>query len=214
MAVLFGQRAVVDRRYYAWCFPSTAGHAITGPRVAHAGWTQELQALECLVVHTDNVIVEYIIREYRAGDAGGLRACMVELQDFERTIDPRVRPGDAMADAYCEQMHAHCREAVGRVFVAEHNGSVVGFVAVVAHEPFTSLDDPPGTYALITDLAVLSSNRNQGIGRRLVEQAEIFARTAGATELRIGVLTQNTGARRLYLDAAFVPHLEVLTKPL
>jgi ribosomal protein S18 acetylase RimI-like enzyme len=160
------------------------------------------------------LIVEYVIREYSVGDVAGLRACMVELQDFERTIDPRILPGDAMADAYCEQMHAHCREAVGRVFVAEQNGNVVGFVAVVAHEPFTSLDDPPGTYALITDLAVLSSNRNQGIGRRLLEQAEIFARSEGATELRIGVLTQNAAALGLYLDLAFAPHLEILAKRL
>ena len=139
---------------------------------------------------------------------------MVELQEFERTIDARILPGDAMADAYCEQMLSHCREAVGRVFVAEQNGTVVGFVAVVAREPFTSLDDPPGTYALVTDLAVLSNNRNRGIGRRLLEQAENFARAEGAAELRIGVLTQNTAARQLYLDAAFVPHLEILAKRL
>src|SRR5688572_4123348 len=153
-----------------------------------------------------------LIREYRDQDSGDMRRCMIALQDFERTIDPRVLPGETIADAYCEQIHAHCHFAAGRVFVAEHAGAVVGFVAVLAHEPFTSLDDPPGTYALISDLVVLEQYRNQGIGRRLLERAEEYARAAGATELRIGVLTQNDAARRLYLDAAFVPHVEILIK--
>jgi len=46
----------------------------------------------------------------------------------------------------------------------------------------------------------------------MTQRAEEYARAAGATELRIGVLTQNDAARRLYHDAAFVPHVEILIK--
>ena len=154
------------------------------------------------------------IREYGVADAAALRRCVVALQEFERTIDPGLRPGETMADAYCERMHARCGEAVGRIFVAELAGTVIGFVTVLAHEAFTDLDDPPGTYGLVTDLAVLPPHRKQGVGRRLLERAEDFAREAGATELRIGVLAQNTAARRLYLAAEFAPHLEILSKRL
>ena len=108
------------------------------------------------------------IREYRPGDATGLRRCVVVLQEFERGIDPRLRPGDSMADAYCAQLHARCGAAGGHVFVAELSGGVIEF--------------------------------------------EAAARAAGAPELRIGVLAQNVAARRLYLAAAFVPHVEILTK--
>jgi GNAT superfamily N-acetyltransferase len=153
-----------------------------------------------------------VIRAYQEDDAAGLRQCVVALQEFERTIDPRILPGEEIADAYCEQIHSRCREADGRVFVAANDEAVVGFVAVLAHETFTALDDPPGTFALITDLVVLEPYRNRGIGRLLLERAESYARGAGARELRIGVLTHNTSARRLYLDAAFMPHLEILVK--
>jgi GNAT superfamily N-acetyltransferase len=78
--------------------------------------------------------------------------------------------------------------------------------------PFTELDDPPGYYALITDLVVLEPHRGRGIGRRLLEKAEAYAKQAGATELRIGVLANNGTARRLYLEVGFRPHLEVLNK--
>jgi ribosomal protein S18 acetylase RimI-like enzyme len=117
-----------------------------------------------------------------------------------------------MADDYCAQMQIRCGEAHGRILVAERQGSVVGFVTVLARQPFTELDDPLGTYAVITDLVVLEPFRGLGIGRRLLEDAEAFARAAGATELRIGVLAHNERARQLYLASGFAPHLEVFAK--
>jgi GNAT superfamily N-acetyltransferase len=157
-------------------------------------------------------IVDALIRPYRPDDASAVRHCVTELQEFERVLDPRLRPGQAIADDLCERMHAWCREAEGRLFVAEQDGTVVGFVCVLAREPFTDLDDPPGTYALVTDLIVLPPWRGRGIGRRLLESAEMFARNAGAREFRIGVLSRNLAARRLYLAAGFQPHVEIFAK--
>lgn len=154
------------------------------------------------------------IREFEPRDEAAVRACVVALQDFERTIEPRLRPGGAVADGYLAQIHRRCREADGRIFVAEVEARVVGFVAVLAREPFTELDDPLGTYALVTDLIVMLPHREHGIGGLLLAAAEAFARQEGARELRIGVLSQNTAARRLYLNAAFVPYHETFTKRL
>jgi len=153
-----------------------------------------------------------IIRDYQHSDAAALRRCVVVLQETERAIDPLLVPGETMADRYCGRIHERCREAAGRVYVAEEENAVVGFVTVLAKEPFMELDDPPGHYALITDLVVLESHRGRGIGRRLLERAEVYAKQAGATELRVGVLTNNRTARRLYLDVGFQPHLEIFTK--
>jgi GNAT superfamily N-acetyltransferase len=153
-----------------------------------------------------------VIRQYQPNDAAAMRQCVVALQEFERSLDERLRPGEAMADAYCDHIHARCRTADGQVFVAELDGTVVGIVAVMARETFTELDEPPGTYALVTDLVVLPPYQRRGIGRLLLERAESFVRAAGAQELRIGVLARNVAARRLYLAAEFAPHVEVLAK--
>lgn len=153
-----------------------------------------------------------LIREYRRADALALRQCVVELQECERVLDSRLRPGETMADAYCDRLHARCVEADGKLFVAEQDGAVVGFVAVLSLEAFTELDEPPGTYAFISDLVVLSPYRGRGIGRQLLQRAEAFAREADARELRIGVLAENLGARRLYLASGFLPHLEIFVK--
>ena len=155
-----------------------------------------------------------VIREYEASDVEAVRRCIVELQEFERAIDSRLRPGELIADEYWSQVQRRCTDRNGCVFVAEIEAAVVGFVAVLAEEQFTELDDPPGRYALVTDLMVVAPFRGRGIGRRLIERAEAFARSAGVGELRIGVLSANQPARQLYLSAGFAPHLEIFTKPL
>src|SRR5215510_6194875 len=153
-----------------------------------------------------------IIRQYQHSDAAALRQCVIVLQEAERAIDPLLLPGAVIADRYCERIYERCREAAGKIFVAEEDSEVVGFVTVLARESFTELDDPPGHYALITDLVVLEPYRGRGIGRQLLVNAEAYAMHAGAIELRIGVLANNGPARRLYIHAGFQPHLEVFTK--
>ena len=154
------------------------------------------------------------IRNYQDTDAAALRRCVVVLQDFERRIDARMIPGEVIADRYCERIHERCCECAGRAYVAELESEVVGFIAVLARQPFTELDEPPGYHALITDLVVLEPYRGRGIGRRLLDHAETYAKEAGATELRIGVLANNHSARNRYLGSGFLPHLEILTKRL
>jgi GNAT superfamily N-acetyltransferase len=87
-------------------------------------------------------------------------------------------------------------------------------VCVLAEEKFTGLDDPPGNYALVTDLAVLDPFRRRGIGRLLLDAAELYARDANANELRISVLSRNAAARSFYLAKQFEPYLEILSKSL
>lgn len=154
------------------------------------------------------------IREYRDPDAVGLRACIVALQDYERSIDPRLLPGDTIADAYRAILQARGAESQGTIFVADRQGAIIGFVAVLAHVLQTELDEPPGTYALVSDLMVMPACRGHGIGRALLQHGERYARTAGATELRVGVLSDNPGAHGLYRTAGFAPYFELLVKRL
>ncbi|HEX6052190.1 MAG TPA: GNAT family N-acetyltransferase [Gemmatimonadaceae bacterium] len=155
-----------------------------------------------------------LIREYRDSDAPGVRECVVELQEFERRIDPRLRPGESIADAYVAQMFERCRSWAGTMLVAESSGVIAGIVVVYTRVPFEEFDDPPGEFALVSDLVVRSRFRRSGIGAALLAEAEHYAREAGATELRIGVLSENRAAHDLYVRAGFAPYLVTLAKPL
>ena len=154
------------------------------------------------------------IRPYRPADDRACRACVVELQEAERRVDPRLRAGDSMADAYLARMHSRCRDYAGAILVAEYGGPVVGLVMVLTRVPFESLDEPPGDYALVAELVVRAEYRGRGIGRALLHAAEAHARGSGARELRIGVLSGNRAARRLYRAEGFAPYIETLSKPL
>jgi len=157
----------------------------------------------------------HMIREYQPGqDTPSLRDCIVELQEFERRIEPALSAGTTMADAYLAYLLERCSEYRGKVFVAEVDRRVVGFVCVWARVQPTEPDEPPAEYAYISDLVVLPSFRQHGLGRALLERAEGYAREQKAMRIRIEVLAQNLIARRLYLDLGFRERRIELSKDL
>src|SRR5262245_50405323 len=156
-----------------------------------------------------------VIREYQPQqDTSSLRECIVELQEFERRIEPALPAGTAMADAYLAYILERCREYCGKVFVAEVDHKVVGFVSVWARVQPTEPDEPPTEYAYISDLVVLASFRQRGLGRVLLRRAEDYARDQQARVIRIGVLARNGIARQLYLDVGFTERRIELSKDL
>lgn len=155
------------------------------------------------------------IRQYRGGtDDAALRCLEVELQEFERTVEPALPPGEAMADAYIAHLFACCAKWQGRMFVAEDDGVVAGFVCVYGRCPQEELDESPEPYAFVSDLVVMPAHRNTGIGQRLLATAEAYARECGVAELKIGVLQRNGGALRLYERLGFRQYRIELTKRL
>jgi ribosomal protein S18 acetylase RimI-like enzyme len=144
------------------------------------------------------------IREFdRARDDRAVRRCFVELQDFERGLDPRMPPGERIADAYLALLFERCRRFDGVVLVAEQGGAVVGFVAVWTRWRSDEPDDDPAPLAFVSDLVVSAPQRRRGIGRALLRAAEACARQAGAPALRLSVKADNAGARALYAREGF-----------
>jgi len=154
-----------------------------------------------------------IVAYRREAHAAGLRACFVELQDFERTLEPEMPPGGRVADEYLERMLDRCRTWDGAVFVALVAGEVTGFVCVWARVP-PEPDEPGRPYAFVSDLVVLERRRGRGIGRALLAAAERHARAASAAVLRLDVMVGNGAARRLYEDEGFAPRRVEMAKPL
>ena len=138
--------------------------------------------------------------------------CIAELQDAERAIDGRLRPGRSIALNYLDAMLEDCRRYAGQIFVLEVYGAMAGFTTVFARVPFERLDEPPGDCALVAELLVRREYRRRGYARALLAHGERYAASQGAAELRIGVLSGNTAARALYLDFGFMPYVETLSK--
>jgi ribosomal protein S18 acetylase RimI-like enzyme len=137
------------------------------------------------------------IREYRPEDIEQVHACFVELQDFLHRLEPNILAGRA-AGKYFDFMLARCAETSGKVFVAEVDNQVVGFVCVWGKSTSEDLDEEPVEYAFISDLVVLPAYRSQGIGPLLLQAAEAYARAQGAASLELEVLVKNEPALRVY----------------
>ena len=135
--------------------------------------------------------------------AQALRDCAIELQDYERELDPRMPSGLDIIDEYIPQMMQRCKSCLGQIFVAEVDGSIAGYVTVLAKVSSGELEDGDIEYGLVADLVVKRDFRGAGIGRALLESAESYAVDNDVKWLRIAVLAANRSAKELYSNMGF-----------
>lgn len=154
------------------------------------------------------------VRTYRPEDQDRVKHCIIKLQDFERVLEADRVEGERVVERYFQELQKAYHHNSGRMFVAEVEEEVVGFINVqFEHESqiyISTLVD----YAYISDIVVLQAYRGRGLGTMLLQQAEAFARQQGATVLKIGVLARNQQAADVYQHAGFRPYEIVLLKQL
>ncbi len=139
----------------------------------------------------------------RLKDQGQLRACIVELQDDLRQIDPRMPAGKEIVDEYFEHIYQKCIECDGDILVADTGSEIAGYALVLAKVVSDEIDDGRLEYGLIADLVVMRKFRGLGIGGELLEAAESYAKCHAVKWLRIGVLADNDLAWELYQSRGF-----------
>jgi GNAT superfamily N-acetyltransferase len=155
-----------------------------------------------------------IIREYNpARDYPALRACFVELQAWEQSLEPGLPAPEDAADRYLAEVFRNCAESSGRIFLAESDGASAGFVCVIA-KAIPSADDGIEPYAYISDLIVRAAYRGRGVGRALMLKAESYAREFGIGQIKVGVLVRNESAHAFYRAGGFRDYTVQLVKPL
>jgi ribosomal protein S18 acetylase RimI-like enzyme len=153
-----------------------------------------------------------LIREYKAEDAQQVMACIVELQDYCRRIDSQIADGKTVAEKYLGYLLAQCVETDGKMYVVERDHKVVGMVCVFGKVQSDAVDEEDYEYAYISDLVVLASERNKGLGRALLKRAEEYARSKAAKILRLSVHAGNQAARDLYLGYGFQEKVVIMQK--
>jgi GNAT superfamily N-acetyltransferase len=89
--------------------------------------------------------------------------------------------------------------AATRIWIAELDGSVVG---VATARQFLGLHVTPPV-AWLTMLVVEERVRGRGVGRRLVAEAEAWARAIGATRLSLTSAVHRKEAHQFYLNLGY-----------
>ena len=132
----------------------------------------------------------HVIRKYTKEDVEGIKKCLIELQDFERIMDPNRLQGMEVAHEYLEHLLEIAQQEKGNVFVVEINGNIVGMISVYIekdHKHFRKVH----TFAYISDIFVLPEYRNQGIIKELIEKAEEYAKSKNVHMIQTAVLSDH-----------------------
>jgi GNAT superfamily N-acetyltransferase len=141
-----------------------------------------------------------------ARDRPAVLALGVELQEHERALRPSRRPGEATVGEYLARIEAHLADPArdGALFVAEEEGTVLGFLACSAEEDLLEKDRGE---VVIQELVVARRARRRGLARALVGAARRFAAERGIRRLLVSSLAANGEARAAYLALGFRPSL-------
>ncbi len=144
-----------------------------------------------------------IIEFDRSAHLQQLRACTIELQDFEHALDPRLPTGSDIVDEYVPQMLMRCKDCEGKIFLAEVGDDIAGYVTILTKVSSGELEDGDIEYGLVADLLVRKNHRGSGIGRKLLDVAESYARDHDVKWLRIAALSGNRPAVEMYNSMGF-----------
>jgi GNAT superfamily N-acetyltransferase len=138
------------------------------------------------------------IRLGTVADYPRARAVIAETFTFHQQAAPMFFQESDAPPPTLAAIEEMLQDGAGAWFIAEQEGSVIGFVTVqlrpLAQEPYLVAE----RRALVQNLGMLSAWRGQGIGRTLMEAAEAWARQHGATRLVLNVWEFNAPALRFY----------------
>lgn len=128
-------------------------------------------------------------------EIGGICQVYRTLYEAMANLQPEYcAPGQPDRDFLLRRMESGDSE----IFVAREGQAVVGF-AMVQRQRVPPLDClVKHDYAYLMDLAVMPKYRGRGAGTLLLDAVQAWARANNLDYLELNVLSNNSGARRLY----------------
>ncbi len=107
---------------------------------------------------------------------------------------PGAQPPMWDPERAAERLRALISDAAGEVFVADHDGAVVGICTVTLDIESVRF----GLRAWVEDLAVDPGHRSAGHGKALLDAAKDWGRERGATHLELDSGEARADAHRFY----------------
>jgi GNAT superfamily N-acetyltransferase len=133
-------------------------------------------------------------------------------QQFEHTVEPDRRLDPQVAEEFLPELTKRMAERRGRAFVAEQDGAAIGWAVFLVEQNPLFVVAEERTYGYISELFVNEAARGTGVGRALIAACEDEARRQGLNQIKIGVLTKNTRAAKIYAEAGYGPYASELRK--
>ena len=100
------------------------------------------------------------------------------------------------------------------VYVAEEDGVIVGAVSASVSSTALVSFIVPRARCQVETIVVTEKYRGKGFGRMLMSSVEAFAKEKGATDIRLDVMSFNSGAIEFYKELGFGDFSSRLSKSL
>lgn len=146
--------------------------------------------------------MSHIIREYTNQDVEGIKSCIVELQEFERLMDPHRLEGIKVAHEYLEHLLEICEAGHGKIFVVEIDENIVGMISMYIEEDKKHFRKTH-RFAYISDLIVMKEYQDQGITKELLEKATEYATSKNVSTIHASILKGHEESLAGYLRNGF-----------
>ena len=157
-----------------------------------------------------------IVREADEDDYKTIGEMQFELQKYFFEIDQTHEslPYQSINNAHCymQKMIDDAKNMNGKIFVAEKNGIIVGFVqgVIIEHkkgdDKFYDLSHTPSKEGWIGLLYVEPDHRGSGVGQELLDKIKDHFIAQGCTRIKLLVLSDNTNAIDFYKKSGFMAH--------
>lgn len=158
------------------------------------------------------------IREYQDRDKDQIMQLMALFGEYLEEIDDMQRlkyaqNGDVW---FTNEMLKQIRKYEGKIYVAEDQGKIIGFIAgykqpIDKEGKMSGVTIPSGR---ISELFVLDEYRGQGIGKQLIERIENHLKSIRCDVVKVEVFGPNKKAHAFYNNLGFTERNYDLIKKL
>ena len=135
---------------------------------------------------------KFTVRRYQETDKERCRDLWRELVEWHREIYANPTIGGARPEDYFDRHLT--RVGSGKIWVVEHNATVVGFAGLVLEDGDFIMDP----------IVVASEFRGKGVGKQLVKTLIQEAQKLGASQLHVEPVARNAEAIKFYHEMGFV----------
>lgn len=142
------------------------------------------------------------IREYQSSDEKDVKKCITELKQYESAFDEDYFTNQKSVNNLLKHI-LESRKKGGQLFVAEVNGQVVGFISWEIENKNDELIVKKVDSVYISDIVVLPEYRGKGIGKKLLERADEFAKEKKIPYVKLIIFSANKKVRSIYEDTGF-----------
>lgn len=141
------------------------------------------------------------IREATSKDLDALKVLSFDFLSSEAKKEPSYEPEYALTESSANYLLKRVNSENSLFLVVEEESNLVGFlIGYIGKIPDARKSMKP---AVLDEIYVADKFRGKGVGKKLLQKFQDWAKSHGANKLRVGTHFRNDGAIKFYKDAGF-----------